>query len=53
MNPEGDIKLLEEMTEDEKKKAIEIPEKELQKVKGMNRQQRRKWFRDCAKKKGN
>ena len=50
MSPEGEVKLFDDMTEEEKKKAVAIPHEEIESIKKMNRQQRRKWYRDQAKK---
>jgi len=49
MAPDGSIKLFENMTEDEKLKAIPIPVTKFNDVKKMSRQQRRKWYRDQDK----
>lgn len=50
MSPDGAIELFEKMTDEEKKKAIQIPETQLQSVEKMNHQQRRKWYREQKKK---
>ena len=45
MSPEGDIRIYEDLIEEEKKKYIKIPDEELPKVRDMNRKERRAWYK--------
>lgn len=51
MSPEGTIKPWGKLTDEEKKLYQPIPEEMLKEVQGMNRQLRRKWYRDQKKSK--